>query len=172
LFPALRFCIGLIAGSCPVLLTLAWIMFGALPFGVPGQALVQGAVAMILVFVWSHTPRHGLTPLAAFGTGIAADLLNAAPFGVSPFVFVLLQAFGAAPLRGAARWRDPSQPWSRFAVAALLCALLQWGLVCALNGHFYPLRPPVLLAVLAMVLYSPVAAVVMVADRAIPTWEA
>lgn len=109
----------------PVTTTLALVIAGRVPLGIPGLASVAPWLPMIAVFYWALNRPDLMPPTAAFAIGLAEDILSGAPIGANAAVFVLLHA-GLETQRGFLLNKPFAILWFGFAVAALAAALLVW----------------------------------------------
>ena len=128
------------------------LLAAAAPFGVPGQAEVQAAIALGCVFFWSLFRPASMLPAVVFAIGLLADLLGYAPPGVG--VLSLLLVHGLA-----LRWRRVLTRlgfllvWLAFVGVAAGAAALQWVLTSALTWRLLPPGPGMFQALVAAGLY-------------------
>lgn len=136
----------------PATTTALLLLLTAAPFGLPGQAELQAAVALGCVFFWSLFRPAAMLPLVVFLLGLLADLLGFAPPGVG--VLSLLLVHGLA-----LRWRRLLTRqgfllvWLAFAGVGAGAAALQWALTSALTWRLLPPAPGVYQALVAAGLY-------------------
>lgn len=136
----------------PATTTALMLLATAAPFGVPGQAELQAAVALACVFFWSLFRPGAMLPAVVFLIGLLADLLGDAPPGVS--VLSLLLVHGLA-----LRWRrfltrqSFLLVWLAFAGVGAGAAALQWALTSALIWRLLPPAPGLFQALLAAGIY-------------------
>ncbi len=144
--------------SFPGATTVLLLLLTAGPLGLPGQAELQGALALGCVFFWSLFRPASLPPLLVFGLGVLADLLGYGPVGVG--VLILLSAHGFA-----LRWRHMLtrqgflRIWFAFMVVAAAAAVLQWGLTSLLTFRLLPVGPALFQLALSAGLYPLLAAI-------------
>jgi rod shape-determining protein MreD len=140
--------------------TTLLLLLAAGPLGLPGQAQLQGALALACVFFWSLVRPASMPPLFVFALGVLGDLLGYAPVGSG--VLVLLIAHGLAM-----RWRRVLGQWGLllvwvvFAWVAVGAAALQWGLASLLAFRLMPEAPALFQAALSVGLYPLLAALLM-----------
>ena len=140
----------------PACTTVLLLLAAAAPFGLPGQAELQAAVAIGCVFFWSLFRPAAMLPLVVFVIGLLADLLGYAPPGVG--VLSLLLVHGLA-----LRWRRLLTRqgflvvWLAFVSVGSGAAALQWALTSALIWRLLPPGPALFQAVVAAGLYPALA---------------
>ena len=150
----------------PASTTALLLLASAAPFGLPGQAEMQVAVALVCVFFWSLFRPAAMQPAVVFLLGLLADLLGGAPPGVG--VLSLLLAHGLA-----LRWRRLLARqgflavWLGFAAVGLGAAALQWALTSVLTWHLLPVGPALLLAAVACGLYPGLAVLLIAAHQSL-----
>lgn len=146
--------------ACTVLLLLA----AAAPLGVPGQAVLQPAVALACVFSWSLVRPASMPPPAVFLIGLLSDLLGLSPPGVS--ALILLVAHGLA-----VKWRRVlagqqfGLAWLAFVAVAAGAAALDWALTGLLTWRLLPAGAAVFQFALTAGLYPALAALFLRAHR-------
>ena len=129
------------------------------PLGLPGQAELQGALALGCVFFWSLYRPASLPPPLVFCLGVLSDLLSYAPLGIS--LLILLITHGLAML-----WRRELTRqgflivWLVFVAVAAGAGVLQWALNALLSFRLLPPGPVIFQATLAAGIY-PLLAVVL-----------
>ena len=122
------------------------------PLGLPGQAELQGALALGCVFFWSLFRPASMPPPLVFALGVLADLLGYGPVGIG--LLVLLIAHGLAML-----WRYELTRqgflvvWLVFVAVAAGAGTLQWALNALLTFRLLPPAPVLFQAALAAGLY-------------------
>jgi rod shape-determining protein MreD len=142
--------------SFPACSTAIALLLTAAPLGVPGQAELQGAIALSSVFFWSLFRPASMPPPVVFLLGLFVDLLDYAPVGVS--VLTLLIVHGLA-----LRWRRTLVRqgfllvWLSFLGVAAGAAVLQWALNSVLMFHLLPPGPGLFQAALAAGVYPALA---------------
>jgi rod shape-determining protein MreD len=140
------------------------LLLTAAPLGLPGQAQLQGAVALACVFFWSLFRPGSMPPAVVFLLGLLSDLLGLTPPGV--LVLVLLAARGMA-----LRWRRVLAGqgflvvWLAFVVVAAAAAALEWLTISLLSLRRLPGNAVLFQLVLAAGLYPMLAAVFTRAHR-------
>ena len=143
--------------SFPGASTALLLLLSSGPLGLPGQAQLQGALALGCVFFWSLFRPASLPPLLVFALGLLADLLSYGPVGID--VLTLLIAHGLAMLwrRDLAR-QGALLIWLAFVAVAAGAAALQWALTSLLTFRLMPMAPALFQAALSAGLYPPLAA--------------
>ena len=140
----------------PTTTTALLLLAAAAPFGVPGQAEAQAAVALGSVFFWSLFRPASMLPVMVFLIGLLADLLGYAPPGVG--VLSLLLVHGLA-----LRWRRVLTRqgflvvWLAFAGVGAGAGALQWALTSALTWRLLPPGPALFQGLVAAGLYPALA---------------
>jgi rod shape-determining protein MreD len=148
----------------PVALTVVLLVLSGVPLGLPGLRGLAPAFAVPIVFFWSIW-RPALVPApAVFLIGVLADLLGAAPLGVSAFTLLLLSGLVDVNRRALARQRALSI-WLLFAPYAALALGLAWLLASALSLRLMPVEPALLQWALTVALYPALAFAMGRADR-------
>ncbi len=117
----------------PSLLTLLLVLFGQLPFALPGQMAVTPYFVLMAVYYWGLHRSDLLPATVVFLIGLLQDALEGEPFGVNAFVLVAVYWFVASQQR-LFRGKHFVVVWWGFAIAALLAALARWILVSILLG--------------------------------------
>ena len=145
--------------SFPGASTALLLLLLAGPLGLPGQAELQGALALGCVFFWSLFRPASLPPPLVFALGVLADLLGYGPVGIG--LLTLLIAHGLAML-----WRRELTRqgflvvWLVFVAVAAGAGVLQWMLNSLLTFRLLPPGPVMFQATLAAGIY-PLLAVVL-----------
>ena len=123
--------------GAPAAITALLLLAMAAPFGLPGQAAIQGVMALGSVYFWSLFRPASMAPPTVFLLGALVDLLGYAPIGVG--ALTLLLAHGAA-----VRWRRMLAGgsflagWLGFTGVAGAAAALQWALTSLLTFQLLP----------------------------------
>ena len=94
---------GLARRAFPVTSTVLLMLLSNAPFGIPDQATLLPAVAVISVFFWSLFRPSGMPPLAVFLIGLLLDLLGWLPLGIGVVTLLTVHAFCLHWRRGLAR---------------------------------------------------------------------
>ncbi|MGH7044439.1 MAG: rod shape-determining protein MreD, partial [Acetobacteraceae bacterium] len=136
----------------PVTSTVLLMLASKAPLGIPDQAHLLPAVAVIAVFFWSVFRPQGMPPVAVFPIGLLLDLLGWLPIGTGIVILLAVHAFCLRWRRCLARQRFLAI-WLAFAGFAIGAAAVTWGLVGLLDLQLAPLGPAVFQAVLTTVLY-------------------
>ncbi len=140
----------------PGAITALLLLATAAPFGVPGQAELQAAVALASVFFWSLFRPAAMPPVLVFLLGLLADLLGYAPPGVG--VLSLLLAGGIAfRFRRVLVRQGFLTVWLVFAVVATGAALLDWALTALLTFRLLAPGPALFQAALSCGIYPALA---------------
>jgi rod shape-determining protein MreD len=150
--------------ALPTALAVALLVLSGVPLGLPGLRGLAPAFAVPIVYFWSIW-RPGLVPPAAvFGIGLLADLLGAAPLGVSPLVLLLLASMVDVNRRRLLR-QSALGAWLFFLLYAALTQALTWLLASLLSVRLMPLEPALFQFGLTVALYPALAFVMGRADR-------
>ncbi len=157
--------------ALPSTLAVLLVIFSAVPLGLPGLRGLAPAFAVPIVYFWSIW-RPGLVPPAAvFGLGVLADLLGAAPLGVSSATLLLLAGLVDSNRRMLAR-QSALFAWLLFMPLAALTLGLTWALASLLSLRLMPPEPALLQWALTVALYPALAFVMGRADRWLAALEA
>lgn len=122
------------------------------PLGLPGQAELQGALALGCVFFWSLFRPASMPPPLVFLLGVLGDLLSYGPLGIG--LLILLIAHGLAML-----WRRELVRqgfllvWLAFVAVAAGAGVVQWALNALLTFRLLPAGPVMFQAALAAGIY-------------------
>lgn len=136
----------------PVTSTVLLMLASNAPFGIPDQASLLPAVAVVAVFFWSVFRPSGMPPVAVFLIGLLLDLMGWLPIGTGVVTLLLVHAFCLRWRRGMAR-QGFLAIWLAFAGFATGAAAVTWGLVALLDLRPLPLGPAAFQAVLTTALY-------------------
>lgn len=136
----------------PSCVTVIAMLAMGMPFGIPNQAALLPAVALISVWFWSLFRPTSMPPPAVFLIGALLDLRGYLPLGVG--VLTLLTAHGIA-----LRWRRAlvehgfAMTWIAFLPIAVGGAVLIWLLTALLTLRLLPILPALFQAVITAALY-------------------
>jgi len=147
---------GLARRAFPVTSTVLLMLLSNAPFGIPDQATLLPAVAVVAVFFWSVFRPSGMPPLAVFLIGLLLDLLGWLPLGTGVVTLLTVHAFCLYWRRGLAR-QGFLAIWLVFAGFALGAAAVMWGLVGLLALRAVPVGPALFQAVLTTAIYPALA---------------
>jgi rod shape-determining protein MreD len=136
----------------PVTSTVLLMLASNAPFGIPDQAILLPAVAVVAVFFWSLFRPSGMPPLAVFAIGLLLDLLGWLPIGTGVMVLLSVHAFCRRWRRGLAH-QGFLAIWLAFAGFAVGAAALTWMMVALLELRLPPFGPAAFQAVLTTALY-------------------
>ncbi|MBW4090460.1 MAG: rod shape-determining protein MreD [Proteobacteria bacterium] len=136
----------------PVTSTILLMLASNAPFGIPDQASLLPAVAVVAVFFWSVFRPSGMPPLAVFLIGLLLDLLGWLPIGTGPLCLLAVHAFCRRWGRGLGRLGFLAI-WLAFAGFAIGAAAAILGLVALLDLRLMPVGPAVFQAALTVALY-------------------
>ena len=75
----------------PVSLTLALVLLGCLPLGLPYLSSVMPLLAVMAVYYWSIFRPELMPAAAAFGIGLVQDALGGGPLGLMALVLVAVR---------------------------------------------------------------------------------
>jgi rod shape-determining protein MreD len=143
---------GLVNRMLPMATALLCVLASIVPLHLPGFAEVAPGFVLMAVYHWSIY-RPDLLPFAAvFLAGLALDLLNGAPLGVSSLVFLIGRAVVLSQ-RKLFVGRSFAVVWAGFLALVAAAEALEWALACALHGVALDPRPFLFQAVLTVALY-------------------
>ncbi|UUX49489.1 rod shape-determining protein MreD [Nisaea acidiphila] len=112
----------------PAATTLFLVLLSAVPLGIPGYAQVAPSLTLMSVFYWAVYRPDLMPPSLVFLVGLAEDLLNGYPFGLTAIVFL-----GVYGITGTQRPTFLSKPffivWGGFVVISFGAFLLGWMLM-------------------------------------------
>jgi rod shape-determining protein MreD len=86
-------------GLAPLVLTLALVLFGVLPWPLPEFAPVTPWFSLIAVYYWSIHRPDLLPPSATFLVGLVQDGLSGSPLGLNVLLLLLAQGVVATQRR-------------------------------------------------------------------------
>ncbi len=161
---------GLARRAFPVTSTVLLMLASNAPFGIPDQAQLLPAVAVVAVYFWSLFRPSGMPPLAVFLIGLLLDLLGWLPLGTGVVTLLTVHAFCLYWRHGLAG-QGFLTIWLAFAGFAFGAAALMWGLVGLLALRPAPIGPAAFQAVLSMALYPALAILFAHAHRDIAAPE-
>jgi rod shape-determining protein MreD len=150
--------------ALPTTLAVALLVLSGVPLGLPGLRGLAPAFAVPIVFFWSIWRPALVPPPAVFALGVLADLLGAAPLGVSSLTLLLLAGLVDARRRLLAR-QTVLGVWVLFVPYAALTLGLSWLLTSLLSLRIMPPEPALLQWALTVALYPALAFVMGRADR-------
>lgn len=140
----------------PAASTVLLLLAAAAPFGAPGQAELQAAVALACVFFWSLFRPAAMPPVVVFLIGLLADLLGYAPPGVGVLSLLIVYGMAFRARRVLVRQGFP-MVWLAFAVIGGGAAALQWALTSILTLHLLSPGPALFQAALSASIYPALA---------------
>lgn len=112
----------------PAVTTLFLVLLSVVPLGIPGYAHVTPALTLMSVFYWVVYRPDLMPPSLVFVVGLAEDLLNGYPLGLT--AIVLLAVYG---ITGTQRATFLSKPffivWGGFVVISFGASVLGWMLM-------------------------------------------
>lgn len=116
----------------PFGLTLALVIFSAVPLRIPGYAPIAPVMALMSIYHWAIY-RPNLMPLSAiFILGLMQDLLVGTPLGL--YILVFLTVYGLAlSQRRFFAGKSFFIYWLGFAIIAFAAAVESWVLASAWN---------------------------------------
>jgi len=145
------------ARACgPVALTSVLVLASGAPFGLPGQAALRPALALICVFHWSLTRPAVMPGIAVFVIGLLCDLLGWLPIGVGAVTLLTARA-AALRLRPALAGHRLGLIWLVFVGVAAMLAAMTWVLASALSLRLLPAGPLLLVTLFAAALHPSLA---------------
>ncbi|HEX6958345.1 MAG TPA: rod shape-determining protein MreD [Ferrovibrio sp.] len=124
----------------PMLSSLALVLAGLLPIGLPHFGSVSPALALMSVFYWSIFRSDLMTMAGAFLIGLILDLLSGGPPGLNALTLLLTHELGVSQRRvflGSSFLVN----WCCYALVATAAAAVSWALVCLLHWHLFPVVP-------------------------------
>ncbi len=136
----------------PACVTVLLMLFTEMPLGMPNQAALLPAVALISVWFWSVFRPASMPPPVVFLIGLLLDLRGYLPLGAG--VLTLLTAHGIA-----LRWRrflveqGFAMVWIAFLAVAVGGAALIWMLTALLTFRLLSPLPALFQAVITAALY-------------------
>jgi len=119
----------------PVVLTLVLVLLGAIPTHLPGFAAITPMLPLIGIYYWGIYRPDLLPGSVAFAIGLVNDIITGMPLGVTPLIYLLVQAMTASQRRFFLG-KPFLVAWWCFAVVAGGALSLQWLLV---SMSAYPL---------------------------------
>lgn len=150
--------------ALPSGLAVMLVVLAAVPLGLPGMRGVAPAYAVPIVYFWSIWRPTLVPPLAIFALGVLADLLGAAPLGVSSVALLLLARLADSNRRMLVR-QSALVAWLLFVPHAALALGLSWLLTSLLALRVMPPEPSLLQWALTAALYPVLAFAMGRADR-------
>lgn len=138
--------------TLPILSSVALVLIGLLPLGLPHFGAVSPALALMAVFYWSIFRADLMTMLGAFLIGLLLDLLSGGPLGLNALTLLLVHELGESQRRiflGSSFLVN----WCGFALVAVAAAIAGWALVCLLHWSLLPILPLIIQTGLSLGLY-------------------
>lgn len=139
----------------PILSSIALVMFGLLPIGLPHFDSVAPAFALMAVFYWSIFRSDLMTMVGAFLIGLLLDLLSAGPLGLNALALVLVHELGMAQ-RKVFLGSSFLMNWAAFALVLGAVLPAGWVIVSLLHWRLQPTVPLVAQLLLSLMLYPAV----------------
>ncbi|MGC8475836.1 MAG: rod shape-determining protein MreD [Acetobacteraceae bacterium] len=136
----------------PMAATIGLLILAGAPFGIPDQAVLSPALAVISVFFWTLYRPAAMPALAVFGLGLLLDLLSWQPLGAGVLLLLTVHAV-TLRLRRALAAAGLVAVWLGFVPVAAGAAGLLWALVSALELRLMPIGPALFQAALTAALY-------------------
>lgn len=121
--------------SIPILLAVAFVLLGVLPYQIPLLGPIFPALALVVVYFWSIFRPELIPAAAVFLIGFFQDVLTGAPLGLSSLVLLVVHGVVVNQRRvfiGKSFW----VAWMGFAVVAVGAALGCWVIASIYNGAF------------------------------------
>lgn len=116
----------------PAVTTLMLVLVSAVPLGIPGYAQVAPSLTLMSVFYWAVYRPDLLPPSVVFVTGLAQDIVNAYPPGLTAIVF--LAVYGVTSTQRQTLINKPFFiVWGGFIVISFGAFLLGWMLMCLMS---------------------------------------
>lgn len=136
----------------PILSSIALVLIGLLPLGLPHFDTVAPSFALMAVFYWSIFRSDLMTMVGAFLIGLLLDLLCAGPLGLNALILVVVHELGVSQRRvflGSSFFVN----WAAFALVIGAVVPLSWALVSLLHWRLLPTAPVLAQVMLSLVLY-------------------
>ncbi len=143
-------------GCVPTAVTLVLVLAAGMPLGLPGQAALRPALALICVFHYSLARPAAMPALVVFLIGLLCDLLGWLPLGIGA-VTLLGARVAALRLRPVLFGQRLAFVWLAFVAVAVVVATMTWVLASALSLRLLPGGPVLLAALLAVALHPSLA---------------
>jgi rod shape-determining protein MreD len=139
-------------GALPVVATVGLLILAGAPFGIPDQAVLAPAIAVIAVFFWTLYRPAAMPAPVVFVLGLLLDLLSWQPLGAGVLLLLSVHAL-TLRLRRKLGAAGLVVVWLGFVPIAAAAAGLLWALVSALELRLMPIAPALFQAVLTAALY-------------------
>lgn len=139
----------------PILSSIALVLFGLLPIGLPHFDTVAPSFALMAVFYWSIFRSDLMTMIGAFLIGLLLDVLSGGLLGLNALILVAVHEFGVSQRRvflGSSFLVN----WTAFALLIGGVLPLSWALVSLLHWRLLPTAPVVAQLILSLTLYPAV----------------
>lgn len=136
----------------PILSSIALVLLGLLPVGLPHFDTVAPSFALMAVFYWSIFRSDLMTMVGAFLIGLLLDLLCAGPLGLNALILVAVHELGVSQRRvflGSSFLVN----WTAFALVIGSILPLSWAVVSLLHWRLLPVMPMATQLMLSLVLY-------------------
>lgn len=143
---------GIVNRMMPMATALLCVIASVVPLHLPGFAEVAPGFVLMAVYHWSIYRPDLLPFFAVFLAGLALDLLNGAPLGVSSLVFLIARAVVLSQRKHFVG-RSFAVVWAGFLALVAAAEALEWLLASALHGMVLDPRPFLFQAVLTVALY-------------------
>jgi rod shape-determining protein MreD len=117
----------------PCASTLAMSMVGVVPLHIPASPPAALSMSLIAVFYWSLYRPDLMPAWAAFGLGLAQDVLVGLPLGISACVLITVHA-AVGTQRRFFLGKSFGVVWLGFAVMASAALAFGWLLTCVHHG--------------------------------------
>lgn len=149
----------------PLVTTILLVVLSCLPIPVPRIGLVTPAIALMAIYYWSIQRPELLPPVAVFAVGFVQDALSGAVLGLSPFVFLLVQAIVVSQRRFFLG-KSFLLTWWGFMLVAAGAELALWILASLVAVHLIDPEPVVVQMLLTIALYPCVSWLLVRVQRA------
>lgn len=153
--------------SAPLLLTLALVMLGMLPYGIPGLAPVMPWLALAAVYYWSLHRPDLLPAVAVFAVGLFHDLLAGSALGVGVLVLLGVHALIVGQRR-VFRSQSFAVVWLGFGLVAAGAFALVWALNAVLLDRLLDPSPAAFQYLTTVAVYPLVAGLFARVQRGVP----
>jgi rod shape-determining protein MreD len=151
-------------GCVPAAVTLVLVLGAGVPLGLPGQAALRPALALICVFQCSLARPGAMPAVVVFLIGLLCDLLGWLPLGIGA-VTLLGARMAALRLRPALFGHRLGLVWLAFCCVAVAAAAATWVLASVLSLRLLPAGPVVMAGLFAVALHPSLALLLGLAGR-------
>lgn len=136
----------------PTCVTVMMMLATELPFGIPSQAALLPAVAVIGIWFWSLFRPSSMPPPVVFLIGLLLDLRGYLPLGTGSLTLLVTHGI-ALRLRRVLIEQGFAMIWCAFLPVAVGSAALIWLLAALLTFHLLSPLPALFQAIITVALY-------------------